>query len=193
MNSSRRRRRVSRALEEAALTAAASGEPIAQGVHADADDRAARKGVDRDALARGAARGFDLGADALRFGLLAMSSTQDVRYSDAKVQQGRDLANKMWNASRLVLTNAAEMQPEPRPRTVAQQIHSSGPVMLGPAGEVHEPLSADGNHFVFGSTQKFEADADAYTTTAKLDLPGWGRTPHPESVTRQFRDGTETP
>ncbi len=46
------------------------------------------------------------GADALRFGLLAMSSTQDVRYSDAKVQQGRDLANKMWNASRLILLNA---------------------------------------------------------------------------------------
>jgi valyl-tRNA synthetase len=35
-----------------------------------------------------------------------MSSTQDVRYSDAKVQQGRDLANKMWNASRLILLNA---------------------------------------------------------------------------------------
>jgi len=48
------------------------------------------------------------GADALRFGLLAMSSTQDVRYSDAKVQQGRDLANKMWNASRLILLNATE-------------------------------------------------------------------------------------
>jgi valyl-tRNA synthetase len=47
------------------------------------------------------------GADALRFGLLAMSSTQDVRYSDAKVQQGRDLANKMWNASRLILLNTA--------------------------------------------------------------------------------------
>ena len=46
------------------------------------------------------------GADALRFGLLAMSSTQDVRYSDAKVEQGRDLANKLWNASRLVLLNA---------------------------------------------------------------------------------------
>ena len=45
------------------------------------------------------------GADALRFGLLAMSSTQDVRYSDAKVQQGRDLANKLWNASRLILMN----------------------------------------------------------------------------------------
>ncbi|HWW67028.1 MAG TPA: valine--tRNA ligase [Solirubrobacterales bacterium] len=45
------------------------------------------------------------GADALRFGLLAMSSTQDVRYSDAKVQQGADLANKLWNASRLILLN----------------------------------------------------------------------------------------
>jgi valyl-tRNA synthetase len=48
------------------------------------------------------------GADALRFGLLAMSSTQDVRYSDAKVQQGRDLANKIWNASRLILLNAQD-------------------------------------------------------------------------------------
>ena len=43
------------------------------------------------------------GADALRFGLLAMSSTQDVRFSEQRVQQGRDLANKLWNASRLVL------------------------------------------------------------------------------------------
>ena len=58
------------------------------------------------------------GADALRFGLLAMSSTQDVRFSDAKVQQGRDLANKLWNASRLILLNAAPVEPAPRPVTV---------------------------------------------------------------------------
>ncbi len=50
------------------------------------------------------------GADALRFGLLAMSSTQDVRYSDAKVEQGRDLANKLWNASRLILLQAEQDQ-----------------------------------------------------------------------------------
>jgi valyl-tRNA synthetase len=50
------------------------------------------------------------GADALRFGLLAMSSTQDVRFSDAKVQQGADLANKLWNASRLILLNARQDQ-----------------------------------------------------------------------------------
>jgi valyl-tRNA synthetase len=58
------------------------------------------------------------GADALRFGLLAMSSTQDVRFSDAKVEQGRDLANKLWNASRLILLGAAEVEPAPRPTCV---------------------------------------------------------------------------
>lgn len=46
------------------------------------------------------------GADAVRFGLLAMASTQDVRYSAQRVKQGEDLTNKLWNASRLVLTNA---------------------------------------------------------------------------------------
>jgi valyl-tRNA synthetase len=45
------------------------------------------------------------GADALRFGMLAMSSSQDVPYSKDRVQQGLDLANKMWNASRLILLN----------------------------------------------------------------------------------------
>jgi valyl-tRNA synthetase len=55
------------------------------------------------------------GADALRFGLLAMSSAQDVRYSAARVQQGRDLANKMWNASRLVLMETRDdVEPGPR-------------------------------------------------------------------------------
>jgi valyl-tRNA synthetase len=43
------------------------------------------------------------GADGTRFGLLAMSSTQDVRFSEEKVAQGRQLANKLFNASRLVL------------------------------------------------------------------------------------------
>src|SRR4051794_30449346 len=48
------------------------------------------------------------GADAVRFGLLAMSSTQDVKYSSEKVQQGQRLANKLFNASRYVLLNVAE-------------------------------------------------------------------------------------
>ncbi|HYU62071.1 MAG TPA: valine--tRNA ligase [Solirubrobacterales bacterium] len=55
------------------------------------------------------------GADALRFGLLVMSSTQDVPYSMERIQQGLDLANKMWNASRLILLNAADVEPAARP------------------------------------------------------------------------------
>ena len=48
------------------------------------------------------------GADATRFGLLAMSSTQDVKFSDEKIAQGQALANKLFNASRLVLLRVPE-------------------------------------------------------------------------------------
>jgi valyl-tRNA synthetase len=48
------------------------------------------------------------GADAVRFGLLAMSSTQDVKYSAEKVAQGQALANKLFNASRFVLGKVPE-------------------------------------------------------------------------------------
>jgi valyl-tRNA synthetase len=62
------------------------------------------------------------GADAVRFGLLAMSSTQDVRYSSEKIRQGQALANKLFNASRYVLLNAdAGVRPAPRPATVADR------------------------------------------------------------------------
>jgi valyl-tRNA synthetase len=44
------------------------------------------------------------GADAVRWGLLAMSSGQDVRFSEDKVAQGQQLTNKLWNAARLILT-----------------------------------------------------------------------------------------
>jgi valyl-tRNA synthetase len=43
------------------------------------------------------------GADAVRWGLLAMSSGQDVRFSEEKVAQGLQLTNKLWNAARLIL------------------------------------------------------------------------------------------
>jgi len=66
------------------------------------------------------------GADAVRFGLLAMSSSQDVRYSAEKIQQGQALANKLFNAARFVLLGIAEIpgfqldaqSPAPRPRAV---------------------------------------------------------------------------
>jgi len=34
---------------------------------------------------------------------------------------------------------------------------------------------------------KFDIDGDAYAAAARLQLPGWGLTPHPEDVVKQFR------
>jgi valyl-tRNA synthetase len=54
------------------------------------------------------------GADASRYGLLKMSSTQDVRFSTQPIEEGRKLANKLWNASRLLLLGgAAEAEASP--------------------------------------------------------------------------------
>jgi valyl-tRNA synthetase len=80
------------------------------------------------------------GADALRFGLLAMSSTQDVRYSDAKVQQGADLANKLWNAGRLILLNVKFEQNQSHTNAPQDQVpaavegETQGQVPAGVAG-----------------------------------------------------------
>src|SRR4051794_14382464 len=53
------------------------------------------------------------GADATRFGLLAMSSTQDVRFSEEKIAQGSALANKLFNATRFVLLNVCSATAAP--------------------------------------------------------------------------------
>jgi valyl-tRNA synthetase len=56
------------------------------------------------------------GADATRYGLLKISSTQDVRYSVGAIEEGRKLANKLWNVARLLLANAEGATPALRPR-----------------------------------------------------------------------------
>src|SRR5436309_7224689 len=43
------------------------------------------------------------GADATRYGLMKMASAQDVRFSEGSIEEGRKLANKLWNASRLLI------------------------------------------------------------------------------------------
>jgi valyl-tRNA synthetase len=89
-------------------------------------------GVDPLALVEGGPRppvfpqGGDFpayGADAVRFGLLAISSTQDVRFSEEKIAQGQALANKLYNATRFVVLRVgddadAAARRGPRPRTV---------------------------------------------------------------------------
>ena len=59
------------------------------------------------------------GADAVRFGMLAMSSTQDVRYSVEKIEQGERLANKLFNAARFVLLKIGEQATPAAPMPMA--------------------------------------------------------------------------
>ena len=61
------------------------------------------------------------GADATRYGLLKISSTQDVRFSYGAIEEGRKLANKLWNVSRLILQNAEEVEPVARPRDLEER------------------------------------------------------------------------
>jgi valyl-tRNA synthetase len=61
------------------------------------------------------------GADATRYGLLKMSSTQDVRFSDGFVEEGRKLANKLWNVARLILANTGNAVPDEQPRELEER------------------------------------------------------------------------
>ncbi len=61
------------------------------------------------------------GADATRYGLLKISSTQDVRFSYGAIEEGRKLANKLWNVSRLILANAELVTPALQPRALEER------------------------------------------------------------------------
>jgi len=111
--------------------------PIIQGPDGRRMSKSLGTGVDPLALVEGGPRppafaqqpGADpgafpaYGADAVRFGLLAMSSTQDVRFSEEKIAQGQALANKLYNATRFVVLRVGDDAPAaagagPDPRTV---------------------------------------------------------------------------
>jgi valyl-tRNA synthetase len=61
------------------------------------------------------------GADATRYGLLKMASTQDVRFSVGPIEEGRRLANKLWNVARLLLSHADGVEPDARPQMLEER------------------------------------------------------------------------
>src|SRR5207248_10641290 len=61
------------------------------------------------------------GADATRYGLLKISSSQDVRFSFGAIEEGRKLANKLWNVARLILANVGEAQPGQAPSSLVER------------------------------------------------------------------------
>jgi valyl-tRNA synthetase len=56
----------------------------------------------------------EYGADATRYGVMKMASSQDVAFSEGAIEEGAKLANKLWNASRLLITaNLTEVAERP--------------------------------------------------------------------------------
>jgi valyl-tRNA synthetase len=132
------------------------------------------------------------GADAVRFGLLAMSSTQDVRFNEEKIAQGRQLANKLWNAARLVLLRVPDgvTVPEsaPQPQTIEDAWILSR--LQGAKAEVARAIDAFEFHhaslglydFVYGEL------CDWYLEMIKPRL--YGRVPSSGSSLREPEDET---
>jgi valyl-tRNA synthetase len=89
------------------------------------------------------------GADAVRFGLLAMSSSQDVRYSAEKVRQGQALANKLFNATRFALLRIAGMDQDP-----------AHPVELGGIEPAPRPTTIE-DRWILSRLQEIVADTAA--------------------------------
>jgi valyl-tRNA synthetase len=61
------------------------------------------------------------GADATRYGLLKVTSSQDPRFSFGSIEEGRKLEIKLWNVSRLLLSNAGDALPDDRPRDLEER------------------------------------------------------------------------
>ncbi len=62
----------------------------------------------------------EYGADATRYGLMEMASSQDVKFSEDSIAKGRKLAIKIWNAARL-LSLAGIDEIEERPHALEER------------------------------------------------------------------------
>jgi valyl-tRNA synthetase len=61
------------------------------------------------------------GTDATRYGLMKNSLTQDVRFSDSALEEGRKLSNKLWNAARLIIAACDGVTPDERPSSLEER------------------------------------------------------------------------
>jgi len=61
------------------------------------------------------------GADATRYGLMKMASSQDVRFAEGAIEEGRKLTNKLWNVARLILQAGEGAAPAERPQALEER------------------------------------------------------------------------
>jgi len=63
----------------------------------------------------------EYGADATRYGLLKMASSQDVRFSTGPIEEGRKLTIKLWNVARLLLQTGGADEVDVRPKALEER------------------------------------------------------------------------
>ncbi|HEV3407280.1 MAG TPA: valine--tRNA ligase [Gaiellaceae bacterium] len=114
----------------------------------------------------------DHGADATRYALLKMSSTQDVRFAYGAVEEGRKLANKLWNVSRLIVSASDGAKPELRPRSLEERW------MIARLDAAHSDIVEGLERFEFGAVSNrlyhltFDEFCDWYAEAVKPRLYG---------------------
>ncbi len=112
------------------------------------------------------------GADATRYALLKMSSTQDVRFSYGAVEEGRKLANKLWNVARLIVSASDGATPELRPQSLEERW------MIARLDAAHGDIVGGLERFEFGAVSNrlyhltFDDFCDWYAEGVKPRLYG---------------------
>ncbi|HET7727091.1 MAG TPA: valine--tRNA ligase [Candidatus Limnocylindrales bacterium] len=99
----------------------------------------------------------DVGADALRFALIhGAAPGADVRFGSAKVEQARNFANKLWNATRFVLGARPSTIPADGERRLPEARHL-GPAerwLLSRAAATVEAVDAAMGEHLFGEVTR---------------------------------------
>ena len=92
------------------------------------------------------------GCDALRFSLvLGITFGNDIRYIPAKVEQGANFANKIWNASKFVLSNLEDYDQNYKPENLCLE----DKWILSKVNRVAKEMSTNIDNFDLGvATQK---------------------------------------
>ncbi len=111
------------------------------------------------------------GADATRYGLLKMASSQDVRFAEGAIEEGQKLANKLWNVARLILQHAGDVSPDPRgaealeERWILARLHETRLEVEGAFGSFNFAHAADALYHL-----TFDDFCDWYAESTKARL-----------------------
>ena len=117
------------------------------------------------------------GADAIRFALTTGTAAgNNLRMNEQKLEASRNFANKLWNASRFVISNVEASGYKPKTKPIESKIHRHDKWINGRLNQVKTQVEQYMNDFQFGEAQTEIHDflwneyCDWYIELAKLRL-----------------------